>query len=237
MWALAVCAAAAGIMLIQWRRSGQSLIHFLGLGLVHAYARLWHGLSIRLRSPLPKSGPALVISNHTCSADPSFIQACCPRPLSFLIASEYYVRIAWARPLFEYLRSVPVARNGRDVVAARQSLRRLEQGCIVCLFPEGGLSGAGRGRVRPGKGGAALLALRSRAPIFPVFIAGGHQHGNVPRAWLRPSRTRIVVGRPVDLSAYYGRRIDRKLLEEVTALLMEHIANLEPRNTNIRSWP
>jgi 1-acyl-sn-glycerol-3-phosphate acyltransferase len=228
MWALAVCAVAAGIILINWRRSGQSLTHFLGLGLVHAYARLWHGLSIRSSLGLPKSGPALVISNHTCSADPSFIQACCPRPLSFLIAREYYVKVAWARGLFEYLRSVPVARTGRDVAAARISLRRLAEGCILCIFPEGGLSGAGRGRVRPGKGGAALLALRSRAPVFPAFIAGGHQHGNVPRAWLLPSRVRIVLGPPVDLSAYYGRRIDRKLLEEVTAVLMNRIAALEP---------
>ena len=179
-------------------------------------------------APFPQSGPFLVISNHTCSADPSFIQACCQRPLSFLIAREYYEKVPWARPLFEYIHSVPVTRNGRDVAAVRMCLRRLDQDRILCVFPEGGLSGAGRVRIRPGKGGAALLALRTRAPVIPVFIAGGHQHGNVPRAWLRPSRARIVIGRPIDLSAFYNRRIDRPLLEGVTALIMQQIAALEP---------
>ena len=52
---------------------------------------------------------------------------------------------------------------------------------------------------------------------------------SVTRAWLRPSRVRVVFGPAVDLSAYVGRPISRKLLEEVTALLMRRVAELDPR--------
>lgn len=226
MWAFAVCAVAALVVLVRWRRSGRPLGEFLGLGLVYAYARLWHGLVVRGRTTLPLRGPALLISNHTCSADPAFLQACCPRPLSFLIAAEYYEKLPWARGIFEHTGSVPVCRAGRDVAAVRQALRRLSEGRIVCIFPEGGLSGAGLGRMRPGKCGAALIALRARVPVYPAFISGGPQHSNVPRAWLRPSRARVCLGPPIDLSAYDNRRIDRKLIEEVMALLRRRIVEL-----------
>jgi 1-acyl-sn-glycerol-3-phosphate acyltransferase len=192
------------------------------------YARLWHGLVWNGPAPFPAKGPALVVSNHTCSADPPFVQAGCPRPLSFLIAREYYRDLPWARWLFDYIGCVPVNRSGRDGLAVRKGLLRLSEGRIVCIFPEGGLHGAGTGRLRRGKGGAALLALRSRAPVYPVFISKGHQHSNVPRAWLLPSRTRVTYGPAIDLSAYYDRPIDRPLLEEVTALLMSKIAELDP---------
>jgi 1-acyl-sn-glycerol-3-phosphate acyltransferase len=234
MWAVAVCALTAVIVLVQWRRSGQSLVHFVGLGLVRMYARVWHGLTWNGPAPLPAKGPAILIANHTCSADPAFLQAGCRRPLSFLIAREYYRDLPWARRLFDYLGAVPVGRNGRDVAAVRQGLLRLSEGRVLCIFPEGGLHAAGRGRMRRGKGGAALLALRSRAPVYPAFISRGPGHRNVPRAWLLPSRTSIIYGPAVDLSAYYDRPIDRRLVEEVTALLMQRIAELGPPRTNRR---
>lgn len=228
MWAVLVCALAAAIALMRWRRSGQPAAHFFGLGLVRLYTRLWHGLSWNGPAPVPSKGPAILIANHTASCDPAFLQTGCPRPLCFLIAREYYRKAPWARGLFEYLGSVPVARNGRDVNAVRLALLRLSEGRLVGIFPEGTLSAAGRGRMRPGRGGAALLALRSRAPVYPAFISRGPQHSNVPRAWLCPSRTRIDYGPAVDLSAYLDRPIARALVEEVTAYLMEQIAALDP---------
>jgi len=235
MWAVTVCAVVVGIVWLHWRQSDQKLADFLGLGCVHGYARLWHGCSIRGPSPRSIKGAAILIANHTCSADPSFLQANCARWLSFLIAREFYGLLPLIDRVFEHQCSVPVARDGRDVAAVRTALRRLQEGRIVCVFPEGGLSGTGRGRLRPGKGGAALLALRSRAPVYPAFIAGGPQHHYVPRAWLLPSRVRVYFGPPVDLSAYYDRPINRPLLEEVTALLMRRIDSLRPQKRNQQS--
>jgi 1-acyl-sn-glycerol-3-phosphate acyltransferase len=229
MWALAACALMAGVVLRRWRRSGRKLVDFLGLGCVYVYARLWHGCTYHGLPPVPVQGAAILIANHTCSADPAFLQAAFARPLSFLIAHEYYESLPRLRGLFEYIGSVPVVRDGRDVRAVRLALRRLSAGRLVCIFPEGGLSAAGRQRLRHGKGGAALLALRSRAPVIPAYISGGPQHSHVPRAWLLPSRVRVTFGPAVDLSAYDGRPINRRLIEEVTALLMSQIAALQPK--------
>jgi 1-acyl-sn-glycerol-3-phosphate acyltransferase len=148
--------------------------------------------------------------------------------MSFLIAEEYFDLPLVSR-IFRYTQCVPVARNGHDIKSVRIALQRLRQGRIVCLFPEGSLSGTGRGRLRAAKRGAAYLALKARVPIYPAFISGGPQHTYVPSAWLLPSRAGIVLGKPVDLSAYDGRKIDRKLLEEVGALVMRAISALDPQ--------
>jgi 1-acyl-sn-glycerol-3-phosphate acyltransferase len=107
-------------------------------------------------------------------------------------------------------------------------LRRLEANQEIGLFPEGGLSQAGRHRWRRAKGGAALLALRSRAPVYPALILGGPQTNRLLYSWLVPSRKpmRIVFGPPVELAQFYGRPIDRRLIEEVTDFLMASIASL-----------
>jgi 1-acyl-sn-glycerol-3-phosphate acyltransferase len=205
----------------QYRR----LADGLGLGLIYGYARLWHRWSSRGTSLRSINGPAIFIANHTCSADPAFVSAGCPRPISFLVAKEYY-KIPLLHRLFDFLGCVPVARNGRDVAAARLALQRLQEGRLVCLFPEGGLSHAGRPGIRRAKCGAAWLALRSRAPVFPILIRGGPQTNSLRRAWLSPSRVHVIFGQTVDLSSYWHRPIDHGLLAEVTRHLMKSIAHL-----------
>jgi 1-acyl-sn-glycerol-3-phosphate acyltransferase len=215
----------AGAVLGRWRRSGQPLWPFLGSGLVHIYARLWHGWTSNRPAPLPPEGPAILVANHTCSADPAFLAVGSRRLLSFLIAKEYY-KIPLLKPLFDYLHCVPVTRNGEDTAAVRLALRRLSEQRVVCIFPEGGLSNAGRPRPRRGKNGVALLALRSRAPVYPALILRGPQTHKVLRSWMGPSRVRVVFGQAVDLSAYYDRPINRQVLEEVTRFLMDRIHSL-----------
>jgi 1-acyl-sn-glycerol-3-phosphate acyltransferase len=236
MWILAIGGLLAATWLLQWQRSGQPAFEFGCLAIMRVYARLYHNLWIRRHAELPATGPALVIANHTCSADPAFLQACTARAMSFLIAAEYF-NLPVVHRLFRRMQCVPVARSGQDVRTIRVALRRLQEGRIVCLFPEGSLSGTGRGRLRRAKRGAALLALRSGVPVYPVFITGGPEHTYVPSAWLLPSRAGIVIGRPVDLSPYRRQRIDRRLLERVGEDLIQQILALDPHAGKARSLP
>jgi len=209
----------------RWKRSGVRFDNFVVLGLVWGYVRLWHAL--RREGEKVAAGPAILVANHTCSPDAAFVTAVCGQPPCFLIADSYYAN-PWLRYLFESVQSVAVRRDGWDVAALRQALRRLREKRIVVIFPEGGLSNAGRQRPRRGRCGVAWLALVSGAPVVPVYIAGGPRTHKVLRAWLTPSRVRLVVGKPVNLDAYRGRPRNRRLLEEVTALILERVADLRP---------
>src|SRR5687767_12956537 len=85
MWVLAAAALTALVILIRWTQSGQKLIDYLGIGLVYLYARLWHRWSCNGPAPLPAQGPAILVSNHTCSSDPAFLTTGCKRVLSFML--------------------------------------------------------------------------------------------------------------------------------------------------------
>ena len=101
--------ALALYVLLLWQRKrhfGLSWPHYLSVQLVHFYVRTWHGGTSCGRK-LPHKGPAIVVANHTCSADPGFLQLASPRPLGFVIAREFYLA-RWVNRLFVSIGCVPV---------------------------------------------------------------------------------------------------------------------------------
>jgi 1-acyl-sn-glycerol-3-phosphate acyltransferase len=230
MWALSVVTLALAAALVRARGARESWPVRLALAIARLYSSLWHRWRSNGRAPLPGSGPAIIISNHTCSADPMFLLAGSNRMISFLVAREHYYLCAPINWLLAAMSAVPVARNGQDANAARIALGRLAEGRVLGIFPEGNLSGVVMNRMLPGKGGAALIALRSQAPVYPAYIAGGPRTRQLLQSWLQPSKVavRVVFGPAIDLANYYGRPINRKLLEEVTAHLMDHLKALRP---------
>jgi len=193
------------------------------------YARVLHRWSTNQTDPFPKAGPAIVVCSHTCSADPTFLLAVCRRKqLSFIVAYEFYHTHPIVTNVLDTMGCVHVKRDGQDPIALRRVLRRLEAGAVMCLFPEGNLSGVARNRMVHAKPGAALLALRSRAPVIPVAIRGGPRTDKLLYSWLMPSprATRAVFGKPIDLSRYYERPRNRATLEEVRDVIQRHVAEL-----------
>src|SRR5258708_20422460 len=144
MWALALGGLIAAALLMAWRRSGQPAFDFFSLGFTRGIARLYYNIRIRRLAALPPTGPVLLVANHTCSADPAFLQACARRPMSFLIAEEYF-NIPGASWLFRYMHCIPVSRTGRDLKSVRTALRRLSGGRFVCMFPAPTLRGTAPG--------------------------------------------------------------------------------------------
>ena len=97
-----------------------------------------------------------------------------PRVVEFMTASEYCELPGFLGWIVKHMRVIPVARTGSDMEAAKEALRRLKQGRIVGVFPEGRLN-TGDGLLA-GNPGIAWLALRGGVPVYPVFIH------NAPRA-------------------------------------------------------
>ncbi len=222
MWVLLAAAATLALILFRWTRTRQSLIDFLGIGLVALYTRLWHRWSCNGIAPLPEHGPAILVSNHSCSSDPAFLTTGCTRVLSFMIGREFY-EVPLLRRLLDYMGCVPVTRNGRDARSVRAALGQLQAGRVICIFPEGGLSQAGNRRLGALKSGVALLALRSRVPVYPACIAEGPRTSQLLRAWLGRSRVHVIFGAPLNLSRFQDRPLDRKLLEDATAYIMQRV--------------
>jgi 1-acyl-sn-glycerol-3-phosphate acyltransferase len=154
------------------RRIGRRAFDHLELSVMRGFSRLWHGWRPVGPSPLPSAGPAIVIANHPSHADPAFLLAASRRPLRFLQARECY-EVPVVRWLFALFGLIPITRGRPDAGAIRLALEKLHAGEVIALFPEGEVQSTSPESLRRGKTGAALLALRSGAPVFPAWIEGG----------------------------------------------------------------
>ncbi|WP_417391598.1 lysophospholipid acyltransferase family protein [Gimesia sp.] len=192
---------------------------------------LWHVRRNR-RCPFPGDSAGIVIANHRSPADPIILWHNSHlgnpqkkmRCISFLMAREYYELPGLIGWISRAMHSIPVDRNGQDVVPVREALRRLKEGGLIGVFPEGGIQES-----RPishANSGIAFLALRSRAPVYPVYINNTPRGKNMIEPFYSRADTSLVYGEPIDLSAYYGKRLSREVLEEATTLMMWKLAEL-----------
>lgn len=213
--------------------SGRSLLLSLFMGGNRLYANWWC-LNTTNRCTLPARGPAILIANHTSPLDPPLLQSSTDRPIGFLMARELF-EVRWFEWLYRLLGCIPVNRTGRDTSALKASLRKLSQGEVLGIFPEGRMNLSGGSLLEP-QLGAALLALRSRAPVIPVYIAGAPIGYSLVKPFFQRCRTQVRYGKPLDLTAYYGQERNRKVLEEVGRLMMSNLAELadfeQPRNAS-----
>lgn len=189
------------------------------------YCRLCFHWRANRSCPFLDVSPAIIIANHRSPVDPGMLWAGMTnrRPLEFLTAQEYF-ETPGLRFIFKATRAIPVERDGKDMSATRMALRRIKEGRILGVFPEGRIN-TGPGLLT-GDTGIAWLALHSRAPVYPVFIHNAPQGKTMLSSLYKFTRVRITYGERVDLSEYYGRRVTSELVREVTDLLMSRLAQL-----------
>ena len=223
--ALAACAlACAGWAIVAWRRTGFTWAQALLMALDHFYLRFIWRTTIEGRFDLPRGTGAVIVSNHRCPLDPAFIGAALDRMPHWMVAREYCEN-RWIGWFFRACRCIPTGRGGVDTASTRNAIRLARGADLVGIFPEGRINDT-PALLLPGRHGAALVALRARAPIVPCFIEGSPYSGNVYSCLFMTARVRLRIGQPIDISAYYGRENDREVLETLTRQLMVAIATL-----------
>ncbi|OYV88343.1 MAG: hypothetical protein B7Z73_08720 [Planctomycetia bacterium 21-64-5] len=119
----------------------------------------------------------------------------------------------------------PSSRSGVDTAATKLAMRYARQGELVGMFPEGRLNDRRR-FLLPGRAGAAMVALRARVPVVPCYIDGSPWDGTDFGFFLMAAKTRLKVGRPIDISEYYGREGDREVHRALTRRFLREIAAL-----------
>lgn len=194
-------------------------------GLARFLMGMFVDLDVQGLEQIPAEGPALLISNHVNLIDPVIPIGTLKRRISFMAKEEIF-----SIPLFgRLLRALEIVPVSRGKIAARRALRRAEEflhrGWLFYMYPEGTRSRQpGMG---PGHNGAALLALRTGAPIIPTALTGTHQVWPEDRPLPRRRPVSFRIGAPLVVERVTGR-LDRDLLEDLTERMMYGIAALLP---------
>lgn len=119
---------------------------------------------------IPDHGPAILIANHVSYVDGMIIQAACKRPVRFII-DEYIYRTQGVHYFMELAHAIPISAKKESVKHALDEVSRgLEQGDLICIFPEGQLTYTGNlGRFKPG---IEWMIERDPVPIYPIALRG-----------------------------------------------------------------
>jgi 1-acyl-sn-glycerol-3-phosphate acyltransferase len=209
---------------IQIRRSPFTPVQTVLYGVNYLVARVLWRARVNGRLSIPPGQGAVIVCNHRCSLDPSFIALTGMRVIHWMVAKEYCVHPAFAW-LLRNCEVIPTNRGGVDTAATKMAIRYAQRGGLVGLFPEGRINTTRR-LLLPGRPGAVLIAMKARVPIVPCYVEGA-PHSNTPLGCLlMPAKVRVEIGRPIDLSPYYDQDNGREVLEDLTRRLLAAVAQL-----------
>ena len=182
---------------------------------------------------VPPSGPIIVIGNHLHNADPVLLSVAFPRPLHFMAKKEAF-SVPLIGSIIRRVGAFPVNRGNADRGAIRRAEATLSQGIALGIFPEGTRSVTRS--LQPAHPGAALIALRSGAPVLPCGITGSERlpfngsKGGRRQSPVAPSTATDGVRIRFGVPFVVPREPDggRLSTEEATQLMMAEVARLLP---------
>jgi len=188
-------------------------------------------LKLRIRSligleNIPAQRPIIFVSNHVGEQDGLLIAAAI---VPHAHGQKIYTIAKWkilSFPLWKkWLGIIPLYPDRSKTI--QETTRLINHGHPVLVFPEGGVNtDIIIGKV---KTGAARLALATRAPIVPIGLRRTSPPPKTELGYVMEiffGRLDISIGAPFDLSAWYGKTVDRALLQDVNQFIMSRVAIL-----------
>lgn len=154
--------------------------------------------------------PCIVMSNHKSLLDPFLLAWPCKKYEIHFLGKKEITKNRLLSFLVRKLHMISVDRHHTDMQAMRTCARVLRDGQVLGIFPEGT-------RRLPDlmstvETGVAFLALRSGAPLLPVYIDGKLRLFR---------RTDVYVGEPMDFSDLCAKGCDNDVVMELTARIRD----------------
>ena len=174
---------------------------------------------------VPLAGPLIIVANHVHIPEiPTLYARLLPRNVHGMAQAERVLDRNITGRILRLFGTIPVWRGEADLNALRTGIRKLSEGEIILVDPEGTRSH--NGCLQAGHPGAVLMALHSGAPILPIVHYGSEDYPQNLRH-LRRTDLHYVVGRPFKLDAG-GRRVNRAIRRQMLDEMMFQMARLLP---------
>ncbi|SDY16070.1 1-acyl-sn-glycerol-3-phosphate acyltransferases [Collimonas sp. OK242] len=145
------------------------LVRFVAWIVIHTI----HRVRTVNRDRIPDEGAAVLVCNHVSYVDAIVIMAASPRPIRFVMDHRIFKIpvLAW---LFKTAKAIPIApaKENPELMerAFAQIAAALEDGDLVCIFPEGKLTSTGE--MNEFRGGIKKIIERTPVPVIPMALSG-----------------------------------------------------------------
>ena len=157
---------SVGMTLIILKILPEAFIRLLNWILAHSLYRI----KVVGHENIPAEGGGLLVCNHVTYADPPLVLASLERPVRFLAYKEIY-NIPIVKPFARAIKTIPVSFKDSPkaiLESLRTAREAIENGELVCIFAEGGLTRTGN--MLSFKKGFEHIMKGLNAPIIPMCI-------------------------------------------------------------------
>ncbi|EEI16984.1 1-acyl-sn-glycerol-3-phosphate acyltransferase [Corynebacterium sanguinis] len=195
---------------------------------------VWNRPTIEGAHNIPRTGTAILASNHQAVMDSFYLPLMVWRQLTFPAKKEYFttpgVGGAIQRFFFSSVGQIPVDRSSSG--AADDLERAAEEvfadGKLMGFYPEGTRSPDGR--LYKGRTGMARIAMKNNVDVIPVAMIGTRNANPIGTFVPRPRRVRIKVGEPISPHAWARENgcdpDSREVARPFTDFIMEKLSEL-----------
>lgn len=169
---------------------------------------------------IPREGPALLVCNHVSFLDPVIVGSNIPRPARFVMYHKIW-KLPLAHQFFKTVKAIAIAPAKEDPEMLEEAYRRiarsLDDGDLVVIYPEGGITYDGE--IQPFKAGIERILARNPVPVIPMALRGawgswfsrygGKALTGLPRRFR--ARIELVVGDPVPPEKATAELMEKKV--------------------------
>jgi 1-acyl-sn-glycerol-3-phosphate acyltransferase len=202
-----------------------SLLQWITAGFFRALTGLMFRVDATSLAEVPRHGPLIIVTNHVHIPEiPTLYTRLLPRRVHGMAQAERVLDRNVVGGILRLFGTIPVWRGEADLYALRTGIKKLTEGKIILLDPEGTRSHTGC--LQKGRPGAILMALHSGAPVLPVVHYGSENYQqNLKR--LRRTDLKYVVGKPFRVDAG-GQRVNSSIRQQMIDEVMFQMAGLLP---------
>jgi len=195
------------------------LLRFVAWLMVHTFYRM----RLVHAERIPEEGAAVLVCNHVSYVDAIVIMAESPRPIRFVMDHRIFRAplVGW---LFRHAKAIPIAPAHEDPEMLKRAYeacaKALDDGDLVCIFPEGKLTRTGE--MNPFRHGVAEILRRKAVPVVPMALRGlwgSFWSRSTDARFPRPlqkgvmSRLTLAVGEPLEPAEATPERLQQVVTE------------------------
>ncbi|MDP2942734.1 MAG: lysophospholipid acyltransferase family protein [Candidatus Omnitrophota bacterium] len=175
------------------------MAYFIVRNFLKLFFKIIMGFKVYGVENVPKKGGFILAGNHVSHLDPPALASASPRVLHFMARHTLFNNwvLGW---IIGSCNSFPVRRGEADLGAIKEAVRRLKNGKVLLIFPEGTRSQSGE--IQAAQPGIGYLSLMAGVPILPAYVKGTDEA--MPKGAQSIKRVRI--------SVYFGSMIEPQKL-------------------------
>ena len=162
------------------------------------------------RERLMQDPPFVLIANHRHALDPVAMAMGIPKKQIVFLAKKELAKSKPVQHILTRLHCILVDRHNTDMEAMRACMKAVKMNKILLIFPEG--TRHHEGQMEQIETGTALIAMRSKAPVIPIYIDRKMGFFKV---------TNLYVGEPIPYDDLLAEGINTETCEQMNERMRE----------------